>query len=108
MRTRKLPGVKGRSALKANNLTAIYEPIVCNMWEPRRLTNLWACYLLYVDTFSYPTFVMKMLKLPRQNTGVGIQIGGNSTDMSATVQRRLEETGTFTLAVADARSRMKC
>jgi hypothetical protein len=33
-------GGKGRLALKADNLTAICEPIVWKMWESRRLTNL--------------------------------------------------------------------
>jgi hypothetical protein len=37
MRTKNIPGVKGRPARKADNLTAIYEPIVQKMWEPRRL-----------------------------------------------------------------------
>jgi hypothetical protein len=36
-----ISGGKGRSALKADNLTAIYEPIVLKMWEPRRLTTVW-------------------------------------------------------------------
>jgi hypothetical protein len=40
MSTRKLPGDKGRPAHKADNLTAICEPNVWKMWEPRRLTNL--------------------------------------------------------------------
>jgi hypothetical protein len=42
MSTRKLPGGKGRPARKADNLTAICEPTVKNMWEPRPLTPLWA------------------------------------------------------------------
>jgi hypothetical protein len=32
----------GRPARKADNFTAICEPIVCKMCEPRRLTTLWA------------------------------------------------------------------
>jgi hypothetical protein len=36
MSTRNLPGGEGRSARKADNLTAICEPIVLKMWEPRR------------------------------------------------------------------------
>jgi hypothetical protein len=47
MSTRNLPGDKERPARKADNLTAICEPIVYKMWEPRRLTTLWtstACY----------------------------------------------------------------
>jgi hypothetical protein len=42
MSTRNLPGGKGRPAREADNLTAICEPILYKMWEPRRLTTLWA------------------------------------------------------------------
>jgi hypothetical protein len=38
MSTRNLPGGKGRLARGADNLTAICEPIVSKMWEPRLLT----------------------------------------------------------------------
>jgi hypothetical protein len=47
MSTRNLSGGKGWPVRKADNLTAICEPIVYKMLEPRRLTNLWdstACY----------------------------------------------------------------
>jgi hypothetical protein len=40
MRTRNLTGNKTRPVSKADNLTAIYEPIVYKMWDPRRLTTL--------------------------------------------------------------------
>jgi hypothetical protein len=49
MSTKNLLGSKGRQAPKADNLTAIYEPIVYKMWEPQHLTTLWAstaCYTL--------------------------------------------------------------
>jgi hypothetical protein len=36
-----LPGSKGRPVRKADNLTAICEPIVWKMWDLRRITNLW-------------------------------------------------------------------
>jgi hypothetical protein len=39
--TRNLPGRKGQSARKAD-LTVICECAVQRMWEPRRLTTLWA------------------------------------------------------------------
>jgi hypothetical protein len=42
MSTRNLPTGKGQPARKADNLTAICEPIVQKMWEPWRLTTLWA------------------------------------------------------------------
>jgi hypothetical protein len=50
--TRNLPGSKGLSVRKADNLTAICEPIVYKMWEPRRLTTLWAFTAYYRDTFT--------------------------------------------------------
>jgi hypothetical protein len=40
MSTRKIPAGKGRPARGADNLTAIIEPNVWKMWEPRRLTTL--------------------------------------------------------------------
>jgi hypothetical protein len=48
--TKNLPGGKGRAARKANNLTAICEPIVTKVWEPRRLTPLWASTDCYGDS----------------------------------------------------------
>jgi hypothetical protein len=42
MSTRNLPWAKVQAACKADNFTAICEPIVQKMWEPRRLTTLWA------------------------------------------------------------------
>jgi hypothetical protein len=41
MSTRNIPGGKGRPARRADNLTAICEPIVYKMWEPQHLTTLW-------------------------------------------------------------------
>jgi hypothetical protein len=52
MSTRNLPGGKGRPARGADNLTAICEPIVYKMWEPRRLTTLWAFMACYRDSFT--------------------------------------------------------
>jgi hypothetical protein len=48
-----IPGGKGRRAREADNLTAICEPIVQKMWEPRRLTTLWASTARYSDTFIF-------------------------------------------------------
>jgi hypothetical protein len=53
MSTRNLCEGKGRPECKADNLTAIGEPIVQKMWEPRRLTTLWACMAYYRDSFSF-------------------------------------------------------
>jgi hypothetical protein len=38
---------------KADNLTAICEPIVQIMWEPQRLTTLWASMACYRDSFTF-------------------------------------------------------
>jgi hypothetical protein len=51
--TRDLPGGKVWPALKADNLTAVCEPIVYKMWEPRRLTILWASTVCYKDSFTF-------------------------------------------------------
>jgi hypothetical protein len=45
-------GDKGRPARKAENLTAICESIVFKMWEPRRLTAVWASTACYRDSFT--------------------------------------------------------
>jgi hypothetical protein len=42
----------GRPALKADNFTAISEPIVQKMWEPRCLTTLRASMACHVDSFT--------------------------------------------------------
>jgi hypothetical protein len=54
--TRNLPGGKGRTVHGADNLTAICEPIVYKMWEPRRLTTLWAFMACYRDSFTFFTY----------------------------------------------------
>jgi hypothetical protein len=56
MSTRNLPGGKGRPVRKADNLTANCEPTVYKMWEPQRLTTLWASTACYRDS---STFTMK-------------------------------------------------
>jgi hypothetical protein len=53
-RTRHLPGGEGWPVRKADNLTAICEPTVWKMWEPRRLTTLWASTACYRDSFASP------------------------------------------------------
>jgi hypothetical protein len=50
MSTRNLPGGKGRPARKANIFTAICEPI----FQPRRLTTLWAFTACYRNSFTLP------------------------------------------------------
>jgi hypothetical protein len=46
-------GGKGRLARKTDNLTAICEPIVLEMCEPRRLRTLWATTVCYRDSFNF-------------------------------------------------------
>jgi hypothetical protein len=53
MSTKNLPGGKGRPACEADNLTAICEQIVYKMWEPRRLTILWASMACNMDSFTF-------------------------------------------------------
>jgi hypothetical protein len=55
--TRNLPGVKGRPARKADNLTAICEPIVQEIWKPRRLTTLWVSMACYRNSFTILSFL---------------------------------------------------
>jgi hypothetical protein len=53
MSIRNLPGGKGRPARKADNLNASCEAIVQKIWEPRRLTILWASTACYRDSFIF-------------------------------------------------------
>jgi thymidylate synthase len=53
MSTRNLPGRKGRSGRKVDNLTAICEPIDKNTWELRRLMTLWAFTACYRDSCTF-------------------------------------------------------
>jgi hypothetical protein len=38
---------------KADSLTDIYEPIMQKLWEPRRLTAIWAFTVCYRDSFTF-------------------------------------------------------
>jgi hypothetical protein len=51
MSTRNLPGGKGWTALEADKLIAICEPIVWKIWDPRCLTTLWASTACYRYSF---------------------------------------------------------
>jgi hypothetical protein len=53
MSTRNLLGGKGRPARRADNLAAIYEPIVYKMWEPQHLTTLWVSTATYRESFTF-------------------------------------------------------
>jgi hypothetical protein len=52
---RYLPGGKGRPARKDKNLSAICQAILYKMWEPRRLTNLWASTACQRDSLIFKT-----------------------------------------------------
>jgi hypothetical protein len=52
MSARNLPGVTVFPAHKADN-SAISEPIVQKMWDPQRLTALWASTACYRDGFTF-------------------------------------------------------
>jgi hypothetical protein len=69
MNTRNLPGRKGRPVGEANFIT-FSEPIVWKMWEPRRLTTLWA------STASYRGRIFEHVEardcLAISNTGIVI------------------------------------
>jgi hypothetical protein len=75
--TSNLPTGKGRPALKADNLTAIREPIVLKMWEPRRLITLWASTVSYRDSFTFLCICLLVIEF----IGVGTVLG------DATVRR---------------------
>jgi hypothetical protein len=70
MNTINLPGSKGWLTRKGGNLTAICEPIIKKMWEPRRLRTLWAFTACYRDSFTFFTFLPLLLyayPLPREH-----------------------------------------
>jgi hypothetical protein len=53
MSTRNHSEGKARHPSKADNITTIYEPIVEKMWQPRRLTDLWASTDSYRDKSTF-------------------------------------------------------
>jgi hypothetical protein len=52
MSTRNLPAGKGRPSHRAD-ITAICEQTAYKMWDPRRLTTLWASTAGYRDSFTF-------------------------------------------------------
>jgi hypothetical protein len=43
----------GRPGLKADNFAVICESIFWKVWEPRRLTTLWASLAFYRKSFTF-------------------------------------------------------
>jgi hypothetical protein len=68
---------EGRPARKADNLTAICEPIVHKMWEPQHLTTLWVSTARYRDTFT-PTFIGRSPLSVLRRTDGGLVIKSNA------------------------------
>jgi hypothetical protein len=52
-------GSKARPARKADNLNAICEPLVKKLWDPQRLTALWAFTAWYSDSFIFDHKVIR-------------------------------------------------
>jgi hypothetical protein len=71
MISRMFLGSKGRPAHRADSLTAIYEPIVQKMWDPRLLTTLWASTTCYRGSFSFFFYVQHLETLPPLNMCYG-------------------------------------
>jgi hypothetical protein len=55
MSTRNFPGYKEQSTHKTGSFTANREQIFYKMWEPQRLTNLWASTACYMNSFCNDT-----------------------------------------------------
>jgi hypothetical protein len=51
-------GGKGRPARKTDNLTAIHEPTIYKICEPRRPTTQWAPTTCYKESFTFPFYVL--------------------------------------------------
>jgi hypothetical protein len=71
MSTRNLPEGKGRPERVADNLSAIREPIVKKMWEPRRLTTSWAStasYLSHDPLKARPFFIGLLTVKPHRTS----------------------------------------
>jgi hypothetical protein len=58
MSTRNILEGKGRLARKVDSLTAICEPIVWKLWEPRHLTTLWASTACYRGSFTFTIIII--------------------------------------------------
>jgi hypothetical protein len=74
MSTRNVPGGKGRPAHKADNITAICQPIVYKMQEPRRLTNPMGLHGMLQIEFYLLNIVGHKNKIRRRKQEFHIQI----------------------------------
>jgi hypothetical protein len=73
MSTMNIPGGEGRPTRKADNLTAICEPIVYKMWEPQHLTALWVSTARYRNTFTFTYLTCCVGALCYKQEGRGIE-----------------------------------
>jgi hypothetical protein len=66
MKIRNLPGVKGGRRLELASSPPFVSQVVYKMWEPRRLTTLWASAACYRDTFTFLSFTSRCTSKPHQ------------------------------------------
>jgi hypothetical protein len=82
MSTRNILGGEGRPARKADNFTAICEPIVYKMWEPQHLTTLWVSTARYRDSFTFTLYLyIFMSKIILTAFPRSLLPGSDSTEM---------------------------
>jgi hypothetical protein len=70
-----LPWGIGRQVREADNLTAIYEPTVYKMWEPRSLTPVWAFTACYRVSFIFFTFYTILTRSRDISVGIATSYG---------------------------------
>jgi hypothetical protein len=88
MNTKNLLGGKGRPTRKADNFTAVFEPIVWKMWGPRRLTTLRASAACYRDTFTWMSTVNTKPQVHEHGFGLAIRFITASGQQYTTLLRR--------------------
>jgi hypothetical protein len=74
MSTRNLPGVKGGRRVGLSTSPSFVSRLSGNMWEPRRLTTLWAFTACYRDSFTFFKTQRKFKKSGKCNTPIYIAI----------------------------------
>jgi hypothetical protein len=89
MSTRKLPGSKGRPELKADSLTDVCEPIVCNSGIQPFFFVLVPPDVNFSSTFYPPKLLKLKLICDRQTVGQGTHLGP-VTDFSISLKFPLD------------------